>query len=244
MLVDDLRRSVTHLMQCFLDSALETQFVILENGDVGDEFVQFKPNHRILYGEVGSREWAATDERRPLDADAQAPLAALGFTRGGPERNYICDNLAQSAPYLADLYLRLVVAAYGALPERLAILSNVEAVRDLAGPLARQPGFCWPAADPGRHEVLRTTPVTTSSPGLKFRVERALRSNFAEIGATSEELESLRHEIAVAGSFDALSEWAQDWIRKAEEGPLWVVLGANGRASDGRGAPHAVGEPG
>ncbi len=31
MLIDDVRRSVTHLMQCFLDSALETQFVILEN---------------------------------------------------------------------------------------------------------------------------------------------------------------------------------------------------------------------
>jgi hypothetical protein len=24
---------------------------------------------------------------------------------------------------------------------------------------------------------------------------------------------------------EALPEWAQDWIRKAEEGPLWVVLG-------------------
>ncbi len=225
MHVDDVRRAVTQLMQCFLDSALETQFVILENVDVGDEFVQFKLNHRILYGEVGSREWAAPDERRPLDADAQARLAALGFTHGGPERNFICDNLAQSAAYLADLYLRLAVAAYGAVPERLSVRSNVDAVRRLAGPLARMPGFSWPAADPGRHELLRTTPVTSSSSGLKFRAERALRSNFAEIGSTSEELEALRHEVEAAGSFDALPEWAQDWIRKAEEGPLWVVLG-------------------
>ena len=225
MNMDDVRRLVTHLMQCFLDSALETQFVVLENAAVGDEFVQFKLNHRILYGEVGSREWAAPEDRRPLNADARALLEALGFTHGGPERNYICDNLAQSAPYLSDLYLRLAMAAYGSLPESLSILSNVEAVRDLAGPLARQPKFSWPAGDPGRHETLRTTPVMTSSPGLKFRVERALRSNFAEIGASTEELEALRNEVAAAGSFDALPEWAQDWIRKAEEGPLWVVLG-------------------
>jgi hypothetical protein len=225
MLVDDVRRSVTRLAQCFLDSALETQFVILENSDAGDEFVQFKLNHRILYGEVGSREWTVADERRPLDADAQALLAALGFTHGGPERNYICDNLAQSAPYLADLYLRLAVAAYGAVPDRLSVRSNVSAVRELAGPLARMPGLSRPSAEPGRHELLRTTPVTSSSPGLKFRAERALRSNFAEIGSTAEELEALRHEVAAAGSFDALPEWAQEWIRKAEEGPLWVVLG-------------------
>ncbi len=159
---------------------------------MGDEFVQFKLNHRILYGEVGSREWAAPDDRRPLDADAQALLADLGFTHGGPERNYICDNLAQSAPYLADLYLRLAVAAYAAVPETLAVKSNVDAVRKLAGPLARRPGFTWPAADPGRHKQLRTTPVASPSPGLQFRAERALRSNFAEIGSTTEELEALR----------------------------------------------------
>ena len=94
-----------------------------------------------------------------------------------------------------------------------------------AGPMARTPGWCRPGADPGRHETLRTTPVTTSSPALKFRVERALRSNFAEIGASTQGLEALRNEVAAAGSFDALPEWAQDWIRKAEEGPLWVVLG-------------------
>jgi hypothetical protein len=226
IVMDDLRRSVTHILQCFLDSASETQFVVLEDGDVTDEFVQFKLNHRILYGEVGSREWGAAGERRPLDADAKALLAGLGFTHGGPERNYICDNLAQSAPYLADLYLRLEVAAYGTVPETLTVISNVEAVRNIAGPLARSPKFTWPTTDGDRHETLRTTPVTTSSPGLKFRVERALRSNFAEIGSTTEELEALRHEVAAAGSWDALPEWAQDWIRKAEEGPLWVVLGS------------------
>ena len=223
MVVDELRLFVTRIFQCFLDSALETQFVILE-GCASDEFVQFKLNHRILYGEVGSREWAAPDERRPLGAAARDSLAGLGFTHGGPEHNYICDDLAQSAPYLSDLYLRLHVIAYGSLPVSLSVKSNVTAVRMLAGARASKPkasGYQWNAR---RHEYLRTTPIT-ASPGLKFRVERALRSNFAEIGSTTEELEALRRDVEKAGSWEGVTVWAQDWIRKAEEGPLWVVLG-------------------
>jgi hypothetical protein len=218
------RRFITNLMQCFLDCAIESQFVIFENADANDEFVQFKMNHRILYGEVGSREWDVVERRRPLDPDAREMLATLGFTHGGPERNYICDNLAQSAPYLADLVMRLNIAAYGSLPANLKVKSDVVAVRALAGPLANVPKpsayfWQWP-----QHKALRSTPVK-APPGLKFRVERALRSNFAEIGSTTEELEALRCEVEKAGSFEALPEWAQDWIRKAEEGPLWVVLG-------------------
>jgi hypothetical protein len=90
MLVDDLRRSVTKIMQCFLDSALETQFVILENSDAGDEFVQFKLNNRILYGEVGSREWSAVDGRCPLDVAAQLDdRGAGGVAQGGRGRRII-----------------------------------------------------------------------------------------------------------------------------------------------------------
>jgi hypothetical protein len=224
MLIDELRRFVTNLMQCFLDCALESQFVILENADAVDEFVQFKRNQKILYGEVGSREWDVVEKRRPLDAEAQQLLAGLGFTHGGPERNYICDNLAQSAPYLADLVIRLYVASYGSVPTNLSVKSDVTAVRVVAGPLAHVPKpspYAWQRT---LHKELRTTPVK-ASPGLKFRAERALRSNFAEIGSTTEELDTLRHDVEKAGSFEALPEWAQDWIRKAEEGPLWVLLG-------------------
>jgi hypothetical protein len=223
MLVDNTRRYVTRLMQCFLDCALESQFVIIENADVVDEFVQFKLNQRILYGEVGSREWAAVEQRRPLEPAAREALAGLGFTHGGPERNYICDNLAQSAPYLADLCLRLFVGAYAVLPENLLVKSDVIAVRMLAGPYASKPGASGYQWDARRHEYLRTAPIT-ASPGLKFRVERALRSNFAEIGSTAEELEALRRDVENAWAWDAVPEWAQDWIRKAEEGPLWVEL--------------------
>ena len=223
MLIDDLRRTVTQLMQRFLDCAIESQFVILENSDAEDEFVQFKLNQCILYGEVGSREWAVVEKRRPLDASAREALASLGFTHGGPERNYICDNLAQSAPYLSDLALRLNVAAFGRVPTNLIVISDVDAVRVLAGPLAQVPkpsAYVWQRS---LHKELRSTPVN-ASPGLKFRVERALRSNFAEIGSTTEELVALRGAVENAGSWDALPPWAQDWIRKAEEGPLWVVL--------------------
>jgi hypothetical protein len=47
---------LTRLWQSFLDSAQESQVVILEDGDAVDEYIQFKRNHTILYGEVGSRE--------------------------------------------------------------------------------------------------------------------------------------------------------------------------------------------
>jgi hypothetical protein len=224
MLVDDLRRLLTNLMQCFLDCALESQFVILENADAVDEFVQFKLNHKILYGEVGSREWAVVEPRRPLDPRARELLAGHGFTHGGPGRNYICDNLAQSAPYLADLSIRLSVAAYRSAPTNLTVMSDVDAVRLLAGPLAHVPKLSPDVWQRSHHAELRSTPVK-AAPGLKFRVERALQSNFAEIGSTTEELEALRRHVERAGSFEALPTWAQDWIRKAEEGPLWVALG-------------------
>lgn len=82
-LVDDLRRWVTRLMQRFLECALESQFIILEHGDAGDDFIQVKRNHRILYGEVGSREW---DVDRPIASrrmrSAFDPRASLGADPG------------------------------------------------------------------------------------------------------------------------------------------------------------------
>ncbi len=55
-----------------------------------------------------------------------------------------------------------------------------------------------------RHRYLRTTPVTAASPGLKFRVERALRSNVAEIGSTTEDFEALRRDVEQAGTWESL----------------------------------------
>jgi hypothetical protein len=44
MVVDDLRRFAIHIFECFLFTALETQFVYFERGDGVDEFFQFKLN--------------------------------------------------------------------------------------------------------------------------------------------------------------------------------------------------------
>jgi hypothetical protein len=82
MLMDDLRHSLTRILHCFLDVAIESQFVILGKGGVADEFVQFKLKHRVLYGEVGSREG---DVLMHVDRSARkrALPAGLGFTHGG-----------------------------------------------------------------------------------------------------------------------------------------------------------------
>ncbi len=218
------QRRLVNTFQAFLDHALERQFVIIGNAEAEDEFVQFKRNHRILYGEVGSREWGVADRRRPLDADSRTALAACGFTHGGVERNYICDNLAQSAPYLFDLFLKSHRAAYGSAPQHVRVVSNVPAVMVASGELAstRVP---TPAVSAGHgYEEVRTAAIV-ASPGLRFRVERAMRSNFAEIASSVEELTAVRRAVEEAGSWEALPEWVRDWIRKAEEGPLWVVIG-------------------
>jgi len=39
MLMEDPRLSVTHILQGFLDGAIESQFVILENGGAAVEFL-------------------------------------------------------------------------------------------------------------------------------------------------------------------------------------------------------------
>ena len=80
-------------------------------------------------------------------------------------------------------------------------------------------------SDGTRHDALRFAPIHAPA-GLKMRVERALGSNFAEIGANEEDLEAVRQAVELAGSWESLPEWAKAWIQKAEEGPLWVVIPA------------------
>ena len=217
-------RFLTDIFQCLLDHAAEAQFVIVEDPAHPDQFVQFKRNHSIIYGEVGSREWSRPEERRPLAAQARARLAALGFTHGGPEHNYVCDELAQSAPYLAQLYLQLYEAAYELpAPEAPRIATDVTQARLVAAGRTRAPSRSKGGPGANRHKQLRTAPVRASA-GLRMRVERALRSNFAEIAATTDDLTAVRTAVEAAGSWDALPAWAQEWITKAERGPLWVTL--------------------
>jgi hypothetical protein len=203
---------LVEVLQPFLADAEERQVIIIEDTAHTDQYVQFKRNNGLIYGEVGSREWTATGkEDRPLDDHATARLAALRFTNGGRRHNYSCDDLAQSAPYLAELCLRLFEAAYG-LPVPTALLLKSNPLPDLAPPLRENP-----------HRTLRTTPVPAAS-GLRLRVARALRSNLAEIGTTTEELATIRTAVESAKSWEAFPDSVKEWVAKAEEGPLWVSL--------------------
>jgi Putative bacterial sensory transduction regulator len=72
--------------------------------------VQLKLHGGTVFGEVGSRQWK--EPERPLNAMAVAGLAALGFSGGGPEQNYVTDGLPLSAPQLAALCDTLFRTAY------------------------------------------------------------------------------------------------------------------------------------
>jgi hypothetical protein len=216
---------LVEMLQAFLARAEERQVIIVEDTADGDQYVQFKRNNGLIYGEVGSREWtAAGREDRPLDEHAKARLAALRFTSGGRGHNYGCDDLAQSAPYLAELSLRLFEASYGVpMPIAVLIKSNVDSVQTAAGhrssPLTDLPAL----SGENRHSTLQTNPVRTT-PALRLRIERALRSNLAEVGTTTEELAAIRTAVEGATSWEALPVSVKEWVVKAEEGPLWVSL--------------------
>lgn len=223
--IGDARMSfLVKIFQAFLDDAGERQFVVLEDDDARDQYIQFKRNRGVVYGEVASREWEVPERCRPLSPAARLRLATEGFTHGGPMRNYVCDNLAQSAPYLAHLYLKLHVLAFQEPAARLpGVLTEVASVQAAAGERLRP--FATPSTPVGRKRrlQLREAPVR-ASPGLKLRVERALRSNFGQIASNHEEREALKREVEQAGDWDGLPGWVKGWIKKAEEGPLWVRL--------------------
>jgi hypothetical protein len=223
MLMDDLRRSLTHILQCFLDCAIESQLVILESGAAADEFVQFKLHHRILYGEVGSR---------------------MGCRRGAPTAQCRRPRIARR-PRLhpwrsrAQLHLRQPRAerAVSGGPVSKAALRGIwNAAREPVGP-QRCPGGANARRTVGAHaEGFHVRSRRPASRGVAHhagqgvaRAEVPRRTRVAQQlrrdRVTSEELDALRREVEEAGSWEALPGWTQDWIRKAEEGPLWVVLG-------------------
>lgn len=72
--------------------------------------MQYALHSGYVYGEVGSRQWE--DPERPLSPGAVAALEKLGFSGGGPERNFAADNLAPSRRELAELTDALFFAAY------------------------------------------------------------------------------------------------------------------------------------
>ena len=75
-----------------------------------DNYVQFKVLGDGICGEVGSRQWS--EPERPLPAAAVEALSQLGFTGGGPEKNYAKSGLPKSAADLSALADQGLRAAY------------------------------------------------------------------------------------------------------------------------------------
>jgi hypothetical protein len=102
---------LTEAFQVLLDEGAERAFVVIENADAPDEFVQVQLHDGAVYGEVGSREW--DEPARPLGDAAVIRLGRANFRGGGPEHNYCRDGLPTAARPLANLVDRLFAAAYG-----------------------------------------------------------------------------------------------------------------------------------
>ena len=221
-----LHHYLTSVFQAFLDHATDNTFVTIEEPD-NDQFVQYKLYQSALYGEVGSREWQAPELCRPLSADARERLAAHGFTHGGPERNYCRDDLARSAPYLADLTLALFEAGYGAIPRTPPQVSS-----DVAAVIRWVDEYGAPSRVPVPGDGVRRAPspaflgrpAPVAPAGLLVRARRTLDSNFMHIHFNRDDRERFEAAAEAASSFEALPEWARDWMLKAEEGPLRVWI--------------------
>jgi hypothetical protein len=122
------------MLDAFLTRGKEDGFVTFELDGAGDEYVQFRLHADGVVGEVGSRQWS--EPERPLGPDAVSKLAELGFTGGGPERNFARAALPVSTGELAELTDQLFVAAYGVDDEYQPIVHRLQ-LNDVPPPRAK-----------------------------------------------------------------------------------------------------------
>ncbi|MGI8608005.1 MAG: TY-Chap domain-containing protein [Candidatus Dormibacteria bacterium] len=214
-----------HPFAVFLANAMEEDFIVFENPVKTNEFVQFKLHNGVVYGEVSSRQWGASvNDHEPLSDAAEFALIRLGFTHGGRAKNYCMDDLPASAKYLATLTARLFETAF---ETPAPVRPDIRTTDWHVARWAERRGQLTPIGSPKpqvscpcgyRH---RDEPPLETSPGLAARVLRALRSNFMEIQLDCEDRQRLRRAVEAVGRFEDLPDWAQDWILKAEDGPLF-----------------------
>jgi hypothetical protein len=98
------------LLGVFLSTAKEMGHITFDVAGDSDQYVQFQLRSGLVCCEVGSRQW--DEPERPLPAAVVSALAQLGFTGGGPERNYVKDGLSRSKAELATLTETLFRTAY------------------------------------------------------------------------------------------------------------------------------------
>jgi Putative bacterial sensory transduction regulator len=123
------------VLDIFLSGAKEKGHVTFETSSDRDQYVQFQLHSGRVYGEVGSRQWQ--EPERPLSAAAVASLERLGFSGGGPERNYAKDGLPASKNELAELTDSLFMAAYE-LDDGFSPVVHVLNLNDITLPRAQQ----------------------------------------------------------------------------------------------------------
>jgi hypothetical protein len=216
---------VERLLKTFVESASEREWVILIDPDDDGQFVQFMVTNGTVYAELSSRQWGG--ERRVLEDSNELGLFRLGFTHGGPGKNYALDGLTADGPYLADLARKAFRTGYGkALPERPLVKTEVDAVAAVVAassgalePLTldfkRARGFHCPLCEDEDPWVGGQT-----GPGLMRRIRMTVRQNFIRIQLDCEDHVLLVDALRRARTFDELPEQVQDWILKAGEGPL------------------------
>lgn len=98
-------------MAALVEKGQERTFVVIEDADHPDQFVQYELHDGVVVGEVGSRQWV--EPYHPLSADAEVALGVLGFVGGAPQHNYVRDGLPVDAIALARLTEELFEAGYG-----------------------------------------------------------------------------------------------------------------------------------
>jgi hypothetical protein len=102
---------LTGALTVFLTEPQDESFLIIENPDRLDDFVQFICHDGgVLLGEVGSHGWR--EEPAELPEEARAALLKLGFTGGARKRNYVNEGLPHDPEFLAELVEKAFVAAY------------------------------------------------------------------------------------------------------------------------------------
>ncbi len=222
-----MNSKVESVIAAFVEGAADSDFVILIDPNDPQQFVQFMRKAGTVYAEVSSRQWAG-DESRPISDSAELKLMQLGFTHGGPGKNFAQDGLANDAPYLKHVAAASFATAFGEpLPEAPTVVSTVPAVRSLVlavggrleavGKPTIKRGFFCPVCEDRNPFADRGL----ARAGLVARARRVLRSNFFVVQLDCEDHVKFVQAVRATETFDALPEQVQDWILKAEEGPLF-----------------------